>query len=300
MNAAGRSAAWVRHAERGSLPLFKFMVWLSLRAGRGPSRVALRLITAYFVAFGGAAGRAARGYLRRVLGRAPTLAEQYRLFLAFASTVHDRVYFLAGRFELFDIEAHGHEALGSGGALLLGAHFGSFEALRACGAALGGRRVTMSMFEDNARKTQAALAALAPAGEIDVVALGRVGSMIALSSRLEAGGLVGMLADRTLGDEPVLRLPFLGAEARFPTGPMRMAAALRQPVYFMAGVYRGGNRYQVRFEQIADFSTLEGAARAERDRQVAAAVAAYAARLECQVRDAPYNWFNFFDFWGAR
>lgn len=295
MNAV--SADWARAPERGSLPLIRFMVWLSLTLGRPFTRMLLRLVAAYFLAFGGASRRAIAAYLRRCLAREPTLAEQYGVYLAFASTLHDRVYFLKGRFDLFDIERSGTGLVDAGGMLLMGAHFGSFEAMRACGRALGGRRVVMAMYEDNARRINGVLAAVDPGAMRDVVALGRVESMLELRDRLDEGALVGVLADRTLGEEPTLAVTFLGEEARFPTGPMRMAAALRQRVLFMAGIYRGGNRYEVRLEELADFSALEGLTRAERDARVRAAVERYAARLEHYCREAPDNWFNFHDFW---
>ena len=285
------AAEWTHRTERGSMPLLRFMVWFSLALGRGPSRVLLRAIAGYFLAFGGAARRRTREYLARCLGRPARLTDLYRVFFAFASVIHDRIYFLAGRFQLFQIEVKGAEHFGPQGALLMGAHVGSFEALRACGRTLGHRRVAMAMYGENARKINAALAAIAPDAAQDIVELGE---------RLEAGALVGVLADRTLGDEPTLEVSFLGAPAHFPTGPMRMAAALRRPVLFMAGLYRGDNRYEVRFEPLADFSDLEGVSRAQRDARVADAVRAYAARLERCVRDAPDNWFNFHDFWSAR
>jgi predicted LPLAT superfamily acyltransferase len=93
---------------------------------------------------------------------------------------------------------------------------------------------------------------------------------------------------------------FLGKPAPFPTGPMRMAAALRRPVIFMAGLYRGGNRYEMFFEPLADFSNLEGVSRAERAARVEAAVRAFAARLEHYARTSPYDWFNFHDFWAVK
>jgi len=122
-----------------------------------------------------------------------------------------------------------------------------------------------------------------------------------LRGRLDAGDLVGVLADRTLGNEPVVKIPFLGAPAAFPTGPMRMAAAMRQKVFLMVGLFRGGNRYEVRFEELADFS--ESAPKREgetREVRVHAAIARYVARVEHYTRSAPDNWFNFFEFWGAR
>ena len=46
---------------------------------------------------------------------------------------------------------------------------------------------------------------------------------------------------------------------------------------------------------------MNGAELGKGDRNAAAAAAAqsFAARLEAYCRIAPYNWFNFFDFWAA-
>jgi len=293
------ASEWTRRGERGSVPLYRFMVWFSLRMGRGPARVLLRIIAAYFLAFGGAARRASAQYLTRCLGRAPTVAEQYALFFSFASTVHDRVFFLKGRFELFDIEVHGADLFDERGAFLMGAHLGSFEALRAAGR-LAHRRVAMAMWEENARNISAVLSAIDPALANDIVALGRIDSMLELRQRLEDGALVGVLADRTLGEEPTIAVDFLGAPAAFPTGPMRMAAALRQRVIFMTALYRGGNRYEIHFERLADFSGEEGMRRGERGERVNEAVARYAGRLAHYCRVAPDNWFNFHRFWLER
>ena len=73
-----------------------------------------------------------------------------------------------------------------------------------------------------------------------------------------------------------------------------MAAMLKRPVIFMAGVYRGGNRYDIHFEPLVDFSNVAPGNRAA---CVQAAVERYVGLLEQHCRRAPYNWFNFFDFW---
>lgn len=292
-----RAAEWTRRSERGSILLIRFIVWASLRLGRPVTRAILRGVTAYFFLTARKARAASREYLARCLGHAPTLREEFRLLFSFASTIHDRVFFLARRFEAFAIEVHGTELFDAGGALLMGAHLGSFEVLRACAHMGGGREVAMAMYEENAQKVRSVLATLDPTMDADIVALGHIDSMLKLRERLERGALVGFLADRTLGDEPSVTVPFLGAPAPFPTGPMRMAAALRQRVVFMTGLYRGGNRYEVRFEPLADFRTLEGLGRDQRDRLVRDAVTRYAQCLERHCRAAPDNWFNFFPFW---
>ena len=288
---------WTHHPERGSLPLVRFMAWVSLALGRRASRVLLRIIALYFFATAANARRAARDYLRRCLRREPTLAERHALFLNFASTVHDRVYFLKDRFEPFEITTQGTAAVDQGSGVLLGAHFGSFEALRSLGRLHGRTDVFMAMYEENARRLNGVLAAINPEATRAIVALGHLGSMLALRDRLDEGALVGVLADRTLGDEPVIRVPFLGEPAAFPTGPMRMAAALRQRVIFMAATYEGGNRYEITFEPLADFTNLADVSRAERSRLVNMAVERYVERLEFHCRRSPGNWFNFHDFW---
>lgn len=290
---------WVRRQERSNLAILRFMVWLSLSFGRGASRVVLYGIAVYYVIFAPQARRASRAYLRRALGRWANWRDGFLHVFSFASTVHDRIYLLNDRFDLFDIEVHGAEELRAKlaeghGALLIGAHMGSFEVLRAIGRGREGLKVAMMMYEENARKINATLEAINPAATEDIIGLGQPGSMIAARDKLDQGYLVGMLADRRLGDDVTTPINFLGEPAPFPVGPFRVAAMLKRPVFFMTGLYMGGNRYQIHFESLADFTQTE---RAGRDAAIHAAQQAYADRLSHFCRQAPYNWFNFFDFW---
>jgi predicted LPLAT superfamily acyltransferase len=71
-----------------------------------------------------------------VLGWPATLGDPYRHYFTFAATLLDRVYFLSGRWDYFDIRLHGTAELlailkREKGCVLLGSRLGSFEALRA-------------------------------------------------------------------------------------------------------------------------------------------------------------------------
>lgn len=294
---------WKLAPERSNPFMLRLMCRISLRLGRRPARALLYGVAGYFLLFSPRARRASRAYLRRVLplpaGDRVGWSRLFRHFMSFASVVHDRIYLINGQFDLFDIEVHQRQliidVLAQGrGAFLLGAHLGSFEVMRALGRQQPGLRVAMVMYEENARKINALLAAVNPAALQDVVALGHVNSMMAVHELCEQGAVVGILGDRSLGHDAVAALPFMGAPASLPVGPFRMAAILRRPVLFMAGLYRGGNRYDLHFETVADFSTV---AAGGRDAAVQAAMTRYAQLLEQYCRLAPYNWFNFFDFW---
>ncbi|MFC5519472.1 acyl-CoA synthetase [Polaromonas jejuensis] len=299
------SAEWQQNPERSNVFMLRVMTWISLQLGRRASRIVLYGIAAYFLAFAPRARRMSRSYLRRVL-RMPSAAavgwrHLFRHFLSFASAIHDRVYLLNDRFELFDIRVHNQALIDKivadgQGVFLIGAHLGSFEVLRAIGRKQPGLRVAMVMYEENARKINAALGAINPNAQQDIIALGHVDSMIQVHELLAQGTVVGMLGDRSLGNDDTHPVEFLGDTAALPLGPFRMAAILKRPVLFMTGLYRGGNRYDIHFEALADFSELAPRGRAQ---AVQAAMTRYAALMAQYCDSAPYNWFNFFDFWRA-
>ncbi len=293
---------WTGRPERSNMAMLRLMTWISLKLGRAPARLVLPGISLYFLLAAPAARAASRAYLRRALGRTPRFSDLFRHVHSFASTIHDRVFLLNARFDLFQVEVHGEavirDVLAAGrGAFLMGAHLGSFEAVRAIGRRQPGLRVGMVMYEENARKLNAALAAINPAAMQDIIPLGQLDSMLRVQCCLDAGMVLGVLGDRTLGDDPTARVPFLGDDAEFPVGPMRLAAMLKRPVLFMSGLYLGGNRYAIHFEKLADFSDVD---RKERDSAIHAAITAYAASLSRHCRASPCNWFNFFDFWRSK
>ncbi len=295
----GQVAAWAHTPERSNMSLLRCMVWISMRLGRRASRVVLHLIAGYFLLFAPTNRRASGKYLRLALDRPPRWRDLYRHFFTFAATVHDRIYLLKRRFDLFEFEVHGEEDLrrllaDGKGLFLIGAHLGSFEVIRAIGWKHANLRVAMVMHQGNAQKIIATLSTINPQSTRDIIGLGRIDSMLKVQERLDGGGVVGMLADRTPGEEALRSVQILGAAANLPIGPFRMAAILRRPVVFMTGLYLGGNRYSVHFEPLADFSAV---ARDQRDAAVEATITRYAALLDQYCRKAPYNWFNFFDFW---
>ncbi len=291
--------AWLQRKERGSQALLRLMTWLSLTLGRRLTRPIVYGIALYFLLAVPDARAASRGYLQRVLGRPASWRDMYRHILAFASTIHDRVYLLNNRHDLFDIQLHGEELLHSpearhSGVLVFGAHVGSFEVLRAAARAHNPRRICAAMYPENARMINSMLARVNTGVVLDIIELGQLDAIFTLKERLDAGALVALLADRSVRQDSQRHVPFFDEPAPFPLGPFRLAAIVRRPVYFMTGLYRGGNRYDIHFERLADFSQISSA---DREAALHTAIERYAQLIEQHCRQAPYNWFNFYDFW---
>ena len=297
--------AWATTRERSNRLALQFMAWVAMHLGRRAARWLLHPITLYYLCFAPTPRRHSARYLGRALGRRATWRDLYRHIHTFASVVLDRLYFVRGQMHEFDLQQTGgslvDDSVRAGrGTFLLGAHLGSFESLHAIGATRPGMRVAMVMYPDNARMIHSVLQAVAPDFQLDVIAIGRSGSTLAIRDWLDGGGLVGLLGDRLTGAEGprsgIVELPFLGVRARFADDPLRLAMLVPRRVVFMVGLYRGGNVYDLRFELLADFSEAVADA-SDRERRLHQALADYVARLEALCREAPYNWFNFYDFW---
>jgi len=296
---APSKAPWLDQSERGNRSATRFMKWLALRGGRRVARLLLVPICGYFLAFSPRVRRNSRQYLALALGRPPRSADVWRHYFTFAATVLDRVYFVEGRFERFDIEVRGLEllrrTLAKGrGCVLLGAHLGSFELLRTL-APEHRLPVNAVMYEDNAANiTEVLNAQLDPTLRERVIASGEIDTVLRIAECFSRGELVGMLGDRPAGSDKTVTCRFFGRDAVFPQGPLLLALSLRVPVYWVAGLYEGGRRYVIHLEPFCEEPSADRAARAAWTREWAQR---YAERLEYFCRLAPYNWFNFYDFW---
>lgn len=293
------SDEWASRPERSTLWVMQLYAWVSLHAGRTAGRLFLPAICLYFLLFARPARQASTDYLTRILGRRPGWWARYRHFFHFASVVHDRLFLSAGELSRFDFwvegEVHVRDALGKGrGLILLGAHFGSFEVLR---AGLATREalppLNILMYLDNAANSNRIFAHARKQG-VSIIPLGRPDSLMRAMECLQRGEMLGMLGDRTLGQDKIVRVPFFGESAAFPQAPWLLASLSQAPVVLFFGAYERSNRYAIRFE---DFEYRIQLPRGQRSELCAAYAARYAQRLEVQCRRSPNNWFNFYAFW---
>ena len=296
------SLAWKQRPEGGSLWAMRALLLLVRRGGRWIGRVLLYPITIYFLMVRGEERRASRAYLCRATGRSARIWHVARHIHTFASTILDRIFFLSGELERFHLRVHGLHGLVPAlekkqGVLIFGSHVGSFDALRALSVSRPDLKVYIVLDKaHNPHLTGLFLAINAQLADTVIDACRATGpvAVLAIKQALDQGAFAAMLIDRSQPGHAMIPAQFLGETAWFPSAPWLIASALGVPVVLAFGLYHGDRHYELIFEQFAERIVLP---RPQRQLCLSQIVQAYATRLESVVQRAPYNWFNFYDFW---
>ena len=302
-------AAWWRMAERGSRLGMRLLALGCKTIGPRLTAWWLHPIVTYFLLTGRPAREASRRYFEQLAHASPQQdtprpgwRSAYRHMLAFAQSGFDKLAAWSGRVELADVnfdEAGALDALlASGrGALVIGSHLGNLEMARALAVRGAQTQVTAIVYTEHARRFNSVLASANREFTQHMVEVNDFGPETAMmmQERVARGELLVIVGDRTPAHQlgRTTTAQFLGANAPFAQGPYVLAHALECPVYlFFCLKERGG--YRLYFEPFAERIELP---RRERERHISAWAQKYATRLEHYCRKAPYQWFNFFDFW---
>jgi predicted LPLAT superfamily acyltransferase len=295
-------SSWRDVSEVGSVLGMRLLAGTCRLLGRRVLCFLLRPIVLYYLLAKASARRASREYLQRATGTSHiTWIRVFRHMCRFAECTLDRYLFVSGRTNGLAVTIQGHQHLERAaregrGALLLGAHLGSFEAMRAA-SVLSNLRISIVADFRGSRMISGILERLKPALCELVIPIGDgLETVLRIKERIEAGEIVAVLADRADVHERALSVTFLGGTARLPVGPYLLAATLGCPVLLTFGLYNAPNEYEVHCEPFAQRITLP-----ERylDPGLRDCVSRYAARLEDYCRMAPDNWFNFFSYWSS-
>jgi predicted LPLAT superfamily acyltransferase len=305
-------ATWTRRAERGSLGALHLMRWLYRHLGR--SLLFWFFLTpaaAYFLLTDRKARRGSLEYLRRLsvwpearalFPHPPGWREGLRHLREFAISLVDRLCAWPQEADRIEFRDPGSEHLyrlagQRRGALLLGAHLGSFDMLRL----LSERqrfKVNVLMYSRHVARSTAFLESMQPGARLRVIAMdpSSIRAVFEIKACIERGEFVGILCDR-LGPrehERVATASFLGSPAPFPLGPFLLAGLLGCPVLLSLCLRTGDARYETVVEVL---SQGERVPRGEREKRARELLASYVRSLEQACCRAPLQWFNLYDFW---
>ena len=245
---------WTQQKERSNPFTLRLICWIALHISRGFARFWLFPITLYFFITAPGSRFGSRQYLNRVLGRSASAWHIGRHMHCFAATILDRVYFLTDQHHRFDYQIEGSELIDElvnqqQGAILLGAHVGSFEALRCLAITQHKLPLKIMMHHQHNAMMMKVLDELNPEVANSVINLSESDVTLKTKEAVDAGQLIGMLGDRAVEESHNVSCQFFGESVDIASGPLQLAIILQVPVVMFFGIYLGWNRYKIIFKK---------------------------------------------------
>jgi predicted LPLAT superfamily acyltransferase len=289
------NAAWLAVA-RVSLPAAYVLAWL---------------VAANFLLFVPRARRGSIAYLDRI--HAPQkrwlprrLWDTYRHLVEFGYLLIDRALMLARPRHGFRIQCAGLQNMAAAsaadgpstppGVILLSAHFGNAEIGIPYLPQMGYCRpihIVMYHEPDDAHERfhtrhRRLLADMDIISTTDPVVAG-----LGIMAALKQGDTVAMRADRTLAGKG-LAVTLLGHAVVLPAGPFLAAVLSGAPVLYVYTCRLGYRRYACRFSAVHRYQESPEEPRAA---LLARAAQDFTSHLESLLREFPFQWSNFYDYW---
>ena len=312
MSTTGRSAGspghWAQVGESTFVAGMWFLYGVHRFLGRLPFLLCLYPVVLHYWLTRREARRASLEYLQRMYAHGairslPGRRHTLRHFLSFADTLLDKMLAMSGGGS-GRMRYVGHEPLlrmieRGEGAVLVTAHVGCLELCQAMAERQHGFRLTVLVHTAHAERFNRLLRRLRPDHGVTLMQVSEVtpATAVTLADKVARGEFVAIAGDRVPlrpGANTVAWADFLGRQAPFPVGPYVLAWLLKCPLYAMLCLRQPGG-HAVYFEPLAQRVELP---RAQRAQALARYAAAFATRLEARLAQAPYEWFNFFSFWG--
>jgi predicted LPLAT superfamily acyltransferase len=295
-----KSSGWMERAKGNSIGTRLFISIISAM-GVVPAYFILFFASLQYIIFDSKTKNILREF-RTVAGLKCSWTDLFRHFYSFGMSLIDRYAFLITQKSFFTFSTNNEDFIESEikkgkGVILLGAHFGNWEL---AGNLLQGRlhtKVNFLMYDAESKETKDALRKTTQNRLINIIFVGNesTDTTIALVNALNRGEIVCLHGDRILGGQRFENVDFFGKIARFPTGPFVLSVATGAPVIPIFSVKTGILHYTFTALEPIRFDTVS---RNERQGKIHAALVAYVSALESMVRKYPFQWFNYYNFWG--
>ena len=218
----------------------------------------------------------------------------YRNHFIFGQIVIDRFAVFAGK--KYHFCDNGKEVIDRlmekpEGFVMLGSHVGNYEIV-GCTLNAKQKKINALVYGGETETIMANRRRLMSEHNIELITAGEdMSHVIKMNAAINAGEVMSMHADRLFGSTKYIECPFLGENAAFPMGPFAFAAQKEVRVFavFLMKSRTKEYRFVVKELKSSEDKNI-------RSRAVELANE-YAVVLEEVVREYPYQWFNYFDFW---
>ncbi len=301
------SPQWNELKEKGGMLPLTLMLWFYRLGGRFLCRIVLYFIIMWYWLFSNTARNASLLYLQKLhhfakeqspFSHEPNMGHSYTHLMTFGECILDKLEGWLGKISEENLLLHGHEhfqAHYKKGAIIVVSHFGNIELLRAIKSDHQ-QKINVLVYQKHASKFNQFLKKLNDKADVHLVSVDELGveTAIILQEKLEQGEWIIVAADRVpVQSDRVDQIGFLGEEAQWPQGAWILANLLKAPVLAVF-CYRYQQKFHVHIHSIADRLSFPRQNRQQAMRDI---MQKYVQLLEQHCIYAPYQWFNFYNFW---
>ncbi|MEO9891975.1 lipid A biosynthesis acyltransferase [Aurantibacter sp.] len=281
--------------SRGNLLGYKIYIFVLKNFGVNGAYTLLHFIVLYYFLFSWRGSKAIYQYFRKRLGYSwiKSIGSIYKNYYKLGQTLSDRVTVSTGFRTLFKYTHDGIEKIDNllqkkQGGILISGHVGNFEISHYF---LENRysinKISMVTTEAEQKNIQEYLAQMSMDTALELILVkDDMSHIFEIHAALDKGGLVVITGDRFLPGSKYLTENFMGAPAKFPLGPFRLASRLNVPVLFVY-VMKGKKRNYQLYARQAE----------AKGRDAQALLKEYTESMEWVLKKYPIQWFNYFDFW---
>jgi len=293
-------ATW-KGQSRGNVLGYKIFISLLRYAGLTPAYFILGFVALYFFLFSPSSFRNIFRFYRHRLGfpLALSILAVYRNYFAFGQVLLDKTATMAGFQTKFTFNFDGEDHLRSmaaanTGCLFISAHIGNFEMAGHMLERLQAK-VNIVMLDAERQQIKQYLD-LFTRRSFNIIPVKEDNSHIYEIKRvLENKEILCLHGDRFLEGSRYLETEFLGEKAAFPTGPFYLAMKYGIPVSFVFAMKEGRRHYHFHATEPKYYPRQASAGK--RNEMLGILIADYARAMETKLRQYPFQWFNYYNFW---
>lgn len=301
------SGHWSELGERGSYLGLWLLAMIYRVFGRTICLVVMSPVVLFFFITGRDQRKASIDFLNKawklgMIDQPASAMASLKHFMTFGAAALDKFAAWTGNISIDQVDgadsALMREAMDSQrGGFIMTAHLGNVEVIRAVASLSNRFKINVLVHTANAVRFNQLIQNFTQSSTVQLFQVTQIGpdTAMILQAAVDRGEWVVMVGDRVpvSNHARVTWTNFMGEIAPFAQGPHILGSLLQCPVYLLFCLRIDG-RFRIFFEPFAERIVLS---RKTREQAIAASVSAFAARLEHYVRLAPFQWFNFFDYW---
>ena len=282
--------------SRGGLLGYKIFVFIIKNLGLRAAYLLLIFVSFYFVFFSAKSTKSIFVFFRKRLKKSFLKSAWgiYKTYYVFGQSLIDRTATLGGMGDKFTYEFDGENFIreiaeeGKGG-VLISAHAGNWSM---AGNILDKNmpektKVNIVMMADEHKKIQDFLDKTQNKQTANIIAINNDFShIVAMGIALRNGELLCMHGDRYMPGSETVVVDFFGEKVHLPSGPFQLTFRMKVPYTVVYAFKESSNHYHF-------YSTppLRNPASVQEAAQF------FATSMEEKIRQYPYQWYNFYDFW---